>query len=83
MSSGAAKKGSLAAKVAAGHRLEGLAGEGSRFRSGESTQPRWGSSNELTKATPLHTRYWLASVGSEGCAGTSMSILPWSSRNGG
>ena len=28
MSSGAAKKGSLAAKVAAGPRLEGLAGEG-------------------------------------------------------
>jgi hypothetical protein len=27
--------------------------------------------------------YWLAWLGSGGCAGPSMSTLPWSSRNGG
>jgi uncharacterized membrane protein (UPF0182 family) len=44
------------------------------------THPRVGG---LTRAIPLRTRYWLAAVGSSGCAGPSMSILPWSSRNGG
>ena len=43
----------------------------------------WVGSNEPTKRLPCLPRYWLASVGSEGCAGTSISMLPWSSRNGG
>ena len=37
------------------------------------------------RCTPVRGRlgYWLASIAAEGCAGPSMSLLPWSSRNGG
>jgi hypothetical protein len=37
------------------------------------------------RGTPVRgrLRYWLASIAAEGCAGPAMSLLPWSSRNGG
>ena len=78
------RKGSLAAKVAAGPRLEGLAGEGESISLGRiyAVKGGWAQTNS-PKRLPCVPRYWLASEGSEGCAGTSISMLPWSSRNGG
>ena len=46
----------------------------------DSRNQGWVGSNELTTRSPYLPRYW---VGSGGCAGPSMSTLPWSSRNGG